>query len=245
MNFINREFSEGFHFVYPGDNAKSSACAGGAVAYVWRASARATTGYQETTGPRCRNTDNPMTKNCGLDQYGKHYVYLCRVWMQQDERYRVGVLVHEAAHHAGPNDVTGSTAQMKVNNQYNQVMNAANYENFAKTVVSGGCEDQDGNCRYYASYCNQANIKRDCKRTCGLCGSGGSSPPRRRSGGSGSGCVDRDGNCRHYTSYCDRDNIKRDCRRSCGLCGSGGSSPPRRRSGGCVDRDGNCRYYTS
>merc|ERR1719203_1605531 len=163
-------------------------------------------------GPRCRNTDNPMTKNCGLDQNGKHYVYLCRVWMQQSEDYQIGVLVHEAAHHAGPNDVTGYISQMKSNNQQNQLMNAANYENFAKGVVSGGCEDQDGNCRHYTSYCNTANIKAQCKRTCGLCGSGSSQ--------GGSGCADTYGSCKWYkdNGKCSIGNVVSQCKQTCGRC---------------------------
>merc|ERR1712066_273162 len=110
-------------------------------------------------GPRCNSGTDASTTNCGLDQNGKYYVYLCSVWMQQSEDYQVGVLVHEAAHHAGPNDVTGHISQMQSNSQQNQLMNAANYENFAKSVVSGGCEDEDGNCHHYASYCNTENIK--------------------------------------------------------------------------------------
>merc|ERR1719189_661805 len=201
MNFIHREFTQGFHFIVGADNAKSSACISGAVAYVWRASRRLTTGYQETTAPKCRSSDNPRTKNCGLDENGKHYVYLCNVYMQQSERYQIGVLVHEAAHHAGPNDVTGSLDQMKRQTQHNQVMNAANYENFAKSVVSGGCEDTDGNCPSYGAYCNHEHIKASCKRTCGLCSS--------------SGCEDTDGNCPSYGAYCNHEHIKASCKRTC------------------------------
>merc|ERR1712176_664780 len=79
---------------------------------------------------------------------------------------------------------------------------------------SGGCADQDGNCRYYTSYCNTDNVKKVCKKTCGLCGGGSAQPG---SGGSG-GCADQDGNCRYYTSYCNTDNVKKVCKKTCGLC---------------------------
>jgi len=68
------------------------------------------------------------------------------------------------------------------------------------------CADLDGNCRYYTSYCGTDNIKRQCRKTCGLCGN--------------AGCVDLDGNCQYYTQYCGTDNINRQCRKTCGLCGS-------------------------
>merc|ERR1739844_748620 len=55
FNFINREFAQGFYFIIPAENAKQSSCNVGNLAYVWRASARTTTGYMETTGPRCNS----------------------------------------------------------------------------------------------------------------------------------------------------------------------------------------------
>jgi len=229
FNFINREFAQGFYFTIPADNAKQSACPQGAAAYVWRASARPTTGYQETNAPQCRSSDNPRTKNCAVDQYGKYYVYLCNSFSQQSEDYQIGCLIHEAAHHAGPNDVTYNKDQMQRESQQKQLMNAASYQHFAQTVAQGGCSDQDSNCGHYASYCNQENIKTKCKRTCGLCGSSGGS-------GGSSGCADEDGNCRHYTSYCNTANIKAKCKRTCGLCGSGNS-------GACADTYGSCAWY--
>lgn len=255
MNFVDREFVQGFHFVYPADSARSSACASGAVAYVWRASYTATTGYQETTGPKCSSGANAFTTNCGLDQSGKYYVYLCSVWMQQSEEYQTGVLVHEAAHHAGPNDVTGSLVAMQGNSQYDQLTNAANYENFAKTVVSGGCEDEDANCPHYASYCSSENIKATCKRTCGQCSADTSGGSAGGGAQGGTSCADQDVNCRYYTSYCSTENIKASCKQTCGLCDStsGSSDAPSSGSSGgtsqagteCTDLDGNCRYYTS
>jgi len=229
FNFINREFAQGFYFVIPADNAKSSVCNQGAVAYVWKY--QVGTGYRETTGPRCSSRDNPRTKNCALDEYGKYYVYLCNAFLSSPQDYQVGVLIHEAAHHAGPTDITYDQNQMQRESQSRQLENAANYQYFAQTVAEGGCSDTDGNCRYYTSYCDQQNIKDVCKQTCGLCNSGGGG-----GGGGGGTCSDEDGNCRFYTSYCNTDNIKAVCKKTCGLCGSGGS-------GGCADTYGSCQWY--
>lgn len=215
MNFIQRELTQGMRYIYPADNAKQSPCRGGAVAYVWRAAARETTGYQETTGPRCRSSDNAMTKNCGLDEYGRYYVYLCSVWMQQGQDYQISVLVHEAAHHAGPNDVTGSKDQMKRNSQYNQLMNAGNYQYFSQDVVQSGqgCSDTDGNCQFYrdSGYCSTSNVRAQCARTCGACGSQPAPAPA---------CADTYGSCQFYkdNGYCSSGNVQEQCRRTCGLC---------------------------
>merc|ERR1712051_1128719 len=62
------------------------------------------------------------------------------------------------------------------------------------------CADEDGNCRFYTSYCNAENVKAVCKKTCGLC------------------CVDEDVNCRFYTRYCKAENVKAVCKKTCGLC---------------------------
>merc|ERR1712137_1292396 len=213
FNFINREFAQGFYIITNAENAKQSACPGGAIAYVWRASAQKTTGYRETTGPRCNAGTNPRTTNCGLDQNGKYYMYLCASYMRQSDDYKVNVLIHEAAHHAGPNDVTYDQAAMQRNYQQDQLMNAANYQFFAQTVVHGGCEDEDANCHHYASYCSQNNIKAKCKRTCGLCTNAGG-------GGGGGSCADTYGSCKWYkdNNYCSQANVRNQCQRTCGAC---------------------------
>lgn len=217
FNFINREFAQGFYFIIPADNAKQSACPQGAVAYVWRAGYEDPTGYEETIYPRCSSSDNPRTNNCALDQNDKYYVYLCNSFFSQPEDYQVGVLIHEAAHHAGPNDVTYNRDQMQKESQFNQLMNAANYQWFAQTVADGACSDLDGNCRYYTSYCNTDNIKAKCKKTCGLCGSG--------SGGEGGGsssqpCADTYGYCTWYkdNNKCGMPSVLAQCKRTCGAC---------------------------
>jgi len=215
MNFVERELSQGMRFVYPADGAQSSPCNGGAIAYVWRASARPTTGYEETQGPRCRSTDNAFTKNCGLDEYGRYYMYLCRVWERATEDYQISTFVHEAAHHAGPNDVTNNKEQMKRNSQTNQLMNAANYQHFAQDVVqtAQGCMDLDGACQYYKDngYCGTSqNVKERCQRTCGFCGSQPAQPT----------CFDTYGSCQYYkdNGLCTGANVRAQCKRTCGLC---------------------------
>merc|ERR1712176_268500 len=74
---------------------------------------------------------------------------------------------------------------------------------------SGGCADQDGNCRYYTSYCNTDNVKKVCKKTCGLCGSGSAQP-----------CADTYGHCQWYrdNKYCGTANVLAQCKRTCGAC---------------------------
>merc|ERR1712176_1442348 len=107
---------------------------------------------------------------------------------------------------------------------------------------SGTCADEDGNCRFYASYCSAENVKAVCKKTCGLCSSGTTtatttttttasttSTSRRLRPGT---CMDEDGNCRFYTNYCSAENVKAVCKKTCGLCGT------------CADEDRDCRFYT-
>merc|ERR1712060_550354 len=92
----------------------------------------------------------------------------------------------------------------------------------------GACKDDDGNCKYYTSYCNTDHIKNVCKKTCGNCA-----------------CEDDDGMapnaCALYKShgYCSIENVKKQCAKTCGIC----SAPPS--GGACKDDDGNCKYYTS
>merc|ERR1719296_186045 len=96
MNFMDREFNQGFHFVYPADSAQESACSRtGIVAYVWRFSSGAS-GYQESQGPKCRSGTSAFTSRCGIDENGKYFVYLCTLWMRQGEEGQTGILVHEA-----------------------------------------------------------------------------------------------------------------------------------------------------
>jgi len=75
--------------------------------------------------------------------------------------------------------------------------------------VSGVCQDTEGSCDYYRSqgYCaSSENVKRGCRKTCGLCSS--------------ASCSDIDGACAYYRAngYCGSENIKRNCRKSCGQC---------------------------
>jgi len=209
FNFIDREFLQGFYFIIPADDAKQSACRNGAVAYVWRAYAdhpnSDPTGYEETLYPRCRSSDNPRTNNCALDDNGKYYVYLCNSYNSQPDYSQVSVLIHEAAHHAGPNDVTYSREQMRRESQFNQLMNAANYQWFAQSVTDGACADKDPNCQAYTSYCRRdANIRAKCKQTCGVC----------------TPCADTYDYCAWYrdNNYCGTANVLAQCKRTCGAC---------------------------
>jgi len=204
FNFINREFAQGFYFIIPADNAQQSVCNQGAVAYVWKYQME--TLYYETTGPRCSSRDNPRTKRCALDEYGKYYVYLCNSFLSSPEDYQVGVLIHEAAHHAGPTDVTYDQSQMQRESLSRQLNNAANFQYFAQTVAEGTCSDQDGNCRHYTPWCNEQRIRDLCQQTCGACESGG--------------CADTYEYCQWYreNNYCSTASVLAQCRRTCGDC---------------------------
>merc|ERR1712127_238327 len=109
----------------------------------------------------------------------------------------------------------------------------------APSPSGGACADTDGACAYYRQngYCSSSdNVKRACRRTCGLC-SGGSPAPAPAT------CADTDGACAYYSQngYCSSsDNVKKACRRTCGLC-SGGSPAPAPAT--CADTDGACAYY--
>lgn len=249
MNFIERELHQGLHFVYPADGAQSSACLTGAVAYVWRASWEKPTEYEETRGPRCHSSDDPFKKNCGLDEHGRYYVYLCHSWKDQGEPYQVGVLLHEATHHAGPNDVTGSPAQAKRNNQHDQLMNAANYQYFAQDVfqAESGCLDLDHNCAHYKreGYCATSDhIRTQCQWTCALCEPNPAPPPPPAAAPPPAPsqpapapppaprpppCVDSSSWCPWYTPLCGLSRVQVQCRRTCGLC--------------CVDSYEHCQWY--
>jgi len=114
------------------------------------------------------------------------------------------------------------------------------------------CADEDGNCRFYTSYCNAENVKAVCKETCGLCEPTQAPTPEPTPAQTPEptreptplptpeptqaptpepACADEDGNCRFYTSYCNAENVKAVCKKTCGLC--------------CADEDVNCRFYTS
>lgn len=211
MNFVQRELNQGIHWVYPADRAKSSACKG-ALAYVWKGSG--TNGqYGENNYPKCNPNDDPFSKNCAIDSYGKYYVYLCELMFKYPEDVQISSFIHEAVHHSGPKDVAYDKNQIRGLSQAQQLNNAANYQNFAQDVAEGkyGCKDDDGSCDYYknAGYCSTANVKKVCQKSCGICRQGGSS------------CADSDSNCNYYKGlgYCQTvDNVKQACKRTCGLC---------------------------
>jgi len=187
MNFIGRELTDGMRYVYPGDDASNTACGGGVIAYILRYAGEA--GYSETTGPVCNSgTDNPMTKECAIDESGRYYVYLCKIWFTDMTRdTRISTLVHEGAHHAGPADVTYDKAAMKSASQAQQLNNAANYQNFAQDVAQSawGCPDKGVvtglpfscggpcTCAAFADMCDDAEygsmVRSQCPATCGDC----------------------------------------------------------------------------
>jgi hypothetical protein len=214
MNFIERELGA-VRYVYPADGATNSICGGQVLGYVWK-SGSSSSGYSETRGPACSSGDDPYRKPCGRDQAGKYIVYLCNYWASSSglgDNVRVATLVHEAAHHTGPRDVTYDKQQMQRMSQSQQLDNAASYQNFAEDVARTVlCMDSDPNCNVYASqgYCSADHIKALCKETCGQCG-GAPSPQA---------CVDTDGACAYYqrNGYCSTQNVANSCKKTCGFC---------------------------
>jgi len=68
------------------------------------------------------------------------------------------------------------------------------------------CKDNDQRCHYWTSYCdNNDYVKKNCKKTCGICGS--------------ANCVDKDRRCSGWHSYCISNNyVKTYCKKTCNLC---------------------------
>merc|ERR1712038_1259776 len=102
---------------------------------------------------------------------------------------------------------------MRRESQYNQIMNAGNYQYFSQEVATGGqgCSDQDGNCQFYknSGYCGTQNVRTQCARTCGACGGSQAAP-----------CADTYGSCQYYkdNGYCSTGNVREQCKRTCGIC---------------------------
>lgn len=198
MNFIEGELSQGLRYIYPADEAQGTICRGNIVAYVWRSGRAADRGYEETRGPVCRESDDPFARSCGKDPEGRYFVYLCRSWYERArQNSQIAILVHEAAHHAGPSDVTYNRNQMQKNSQADQLNNAANYQNFAQDVAQSSptaaprvptpagpepdcfkLTDLYGACQYYKDngWCERsASVRAQCARTC-TCGASRPAP---------------------------------------------------------------------
>jgi len=212
-------------------------------------------GYEETPGEGvllCGPSEDPFFRTCGVDQNGRYFVYLCKAWYEvAPPNNQISLIVHEAAHHAGPTDVTYDREQMKRNSQADQLNNAANYQWFAQDIAQSVqladprvvCTDLDGGCGYYRDqgYCaNNDHIRKHCRKTCGICVAGPAPrpappPPAPAPPPSTASCADLDGGCAYYREqgYCaNNDHIRKHCQKTCGLCS-------------CADKDGACAYYKS
>jgi hypothetical protein len=235
MNFIEEEMSQGMRYVYPADSAAKTACKGGVVAYVWRTGRGRDRGYEENQGPICGKDDDPFARPCGKDPEGRYFVYLCQRWSETPyESSQIAVLVHEAAHHAGPTDVTYNRETMKRNSQADQLNNAANYQNFAQDLTQSvtlaqPCADSYGSCQYYKNngYCEKPeaeNVRSQCQKTCGICRSPLPTPrPPVPAPTPVGDCADTYGSCQYYKDqgYCTRSdggNVRAQCKNTCSLC---------------------------
>jgi len=194
FNFIKRELQQGFHYVYPADNAANTACGGSTMAYVWGYTKPANV-YHETSGPECESSNNGFSQQCGIDGNGKYYVYLCQHWAGFSQQEQIATIIHEAAHHSGPGDKSYNKADQKGFPQNTQLDNAANYQNFGRDVLENawGCAQPDKvaisgytcgqgeplcPCQAFASLCDtNSEVSSQCKATCGLCQAGPTPPP--------------------------------------------------------------------
>jgi hypothetical protein len=246
MNFVDRELVDGVRYVYPANRASPMYCDGGTIAYVFRG------GGSPTTRPVCSSVSEAFSKRCAVDPSGRYFVYLCEIWDTLGEMGQISSLVHEAAHHFGPRDVTYSSIATQKLSQSDQLNNAANYQYFAQDVAQTAygnpgtlptieaqevCKETDKNCAYYKSlgYCTtQESIQKQCSYTCGFC-----DPFSTQRKATSNSCRDKDTNCGYYQSlgFCASvENIRQECKQTCGLCSSSSS---------CKDDDGSCAHYTA
>jgi len=189
MNFIERELTDGLRYVYPADVALQSQCTSSGVdAYIWKFASDAE-GYAETQGPLCDSTDDGLTKQCGVDEAGRYYVYLCTSWYNSlNQNERSSALITQAVKHAGPGDKTQDISTMQQMSQADQLNNAANYQNFALDVAQAawGCPDNATvtglpftcgaspcTCAAFADMCDHwqhgGSVRAQCPATCGEC----------------------------------------------------------------------------
>lgn len=142
LNFVIREI-DNFVYVYPASSS-SRACdgttGGGVLAYVCQFVGD--DGYHESTGPICRGAGT-ANSCCAIDPTTRGKImYLCERWYNwRDEAVRIGTIIHEGIHHAGPSDQSYSPRTMQRLAISQQLDNAASFENFVRDVamnVAGG-----------------------------------------------------------------------------------------------------------
>eukprot|EP00928_Gymnodinium_smaydae_P099625 TRINITY_DN9562_c0_g1_i1.p1 TRINITY_DN9562_c0_g1~~TRINITY_DN9562_c0_g1_i1.p1 ORF type:complete len:319 (-),score=9.25 TRINITY_DN9562_c0_g1_i1:180-1001(-) len=178
--------NEGVHFVYPADNVTTGQnCVGRVLAYVWTYGSKGE--YKETTGPECSQSEG-FTKDCGCDRDGKMFVYLCHSTFRQPADILTQTMIHELAHHTGPDDLTYKMSEARELPQEDQLHNAANYQYFGAELVAPppGCRDDSDQCTLWAElgYCDSTlspamhNLMlNSCKKTCNLCPTASPTPP--------------------------------------------------------------------
>jgi len=276
MNFIEEELVRGARFIYPANKAQNTACKGMVGAYVWAQGGLSSTQFVKNAGPVCKNSEDPFKASCGLDEDGKYFIYLCETFYTvAAPSNQVSLLIHEAAHHAGPKDVTYDKEQMKRVSQADQLNNAASYQNFAQQVAQSvplaaprvACVDLYGSCQYYKDkgFCKNPsdNIGTQCRLTCGFCTPKSNpvpapAPPRAPAPPppAKAGCADLYASCQYYkdNGFCKTpsDNIGKQCQKTCGFCAPQSKpvpaprpAPPPPTGGACADSDGACSYYAS
>ncbi|CAP23418.1 Protein CBG03259 [Caenorhabditis briggsae] len=81
-------------------------------------------------------------------------------------------------------------------------------------VASESCQDTRPTCPSVKDSCNQADVRRGCPKTCGVCVT---DTPFV--------CEDKLGFCPNYAPQCHDENIAEQCPKTCKICGSTSASP--------------------
>jgi len=161
MNRAYRELAEGFHYIpsIPGHHVHvaHSHCGEHRYAYV----VKNESGFAEARGPLCDGPDAAFERECGADAAGRKFLYLCGAWMRLMEPQRVAVIIHEALHLAGAQDMFWA------GHADADGVNVDSYEKFALQTMrrQWGCKDELASC----SRKQCAAQARSCRFSCNQC----------------------------------------------------------------------------
>ncbi|KAG1661053.1 putative tyrosinase-like protein tyr-3 [Nymphon striatum] len=93
-----------------------------------------------------------------------------------------------------------------------------------------GCPDKHKKCREWKKkgLCKKTFVSKNCRKSCGKCGTTGK-PSTRRSSTKGTstkkvttnkGCTDNNSKCKRWKRRCNKKRVRDQCRKTCGVCGS-------------------------
>lgn len=136
LGVAGRELRRGFIYVYPPSSVRFKNECGdeNTLGFVVREGSDA---RGQTTAPICTSRDEAFERPCGINQFDRLFVYLCRGWgSDAEDPARVTALFHLALHHAGVRDYTyGVDGLEALKAHANAVDNTANYEYYARAVL--------------------------------------------------------------------------------------------------------------